>query len=410
MAASAANALASGFLSVETTPSGVEIWAARSGETRMQYLGDSPLDSRELKSGTYGLWLISGKDTVAIPGVVLSEGQHTQVTREMPANYGSLKVRTDPDSGEIWLDGVKLGNAPYYNNLMLPGVYSLKLVPREAQHRARSEKLTVKKGDTLDFDRPFSFRDKSFLEENLSARPWALQLEFGYRFGSVFGAFDSSGKRKNFPDTAFPGSSKRKQNDFPLTARLGLPFGLETHFQWPFESHDNKGAGAVFPRDLLLGLKYTFRPMGLGLDVSYSFGSDTSGGGFNHDRLILTAIGDYAKGSILLQANGGYAFHFSDADSSHLNPGDVLFLNGRLGYVVGPFLPYVGALADFTMDGDSSGTSIPGGHLVSLEPGLVCDISDFASLQLGVPFALFGNNEKEYWALHFSLALRVGLK
>jgi hypothetical protein len=402
----ATRVLASGYLTVETTPSGVEIWYARPGEARMQYLGDSPLEGRELRPGTYGLWLISGKDTLAVPGVSIAEGQHTRVSREMPADYGSLRVVTDPDSGEIRLDGVKLGNSPYSNSLVLPGNYRLQLVPRGAQHRSRSEKLAVRKGDTLDYRRPFSFRDKSFLEENLPVRPWALQLEWGWQFLSQSSSFDTSGKRKSLAD-----SLARSQSDFPATLRLGFPYGLELHAQLPFHAYDDKDPGAPAPRDFLMGLKYAYRPLGAGIDASYSFGTDAADGGFNHNRLILTAVGVHARGKILLLGNAGFAFHFTDRDSSGFNPGDVLFANARIGYAAGPFLPYLGAKADFILDGNlNDSTGIPGGRVIALEPGVVFDIADLASLQLAVPFAVLGKNAAAYWALQASLALRFGFK
>ncbi len=399
-----AGAWASGYLSLETNPSGVEVWYSTSGSNQMQYLGDSPLDSRELPAGTYNLWLINGKDTVNVPDVAVTDGEHTQVKHDMPANYGALKIHTDPDSGEIWLDGVKLGTSPYSNNLVLPGTYTLKLVPPSAMYRMREEKVNVHKGDSLNFERPFSFRDKSFLEENLSVRPFVVQVEEGYQYTSVFGTIDSSGKRHNFAD-----SSKEKQSDFPLTLRMGFPFGLEAHFQLPFHTYSPSGLPAApLPRDLAFGLKYTYRPLGIGLDASYSVGTSLANGGFNHNRLILTAIGDYAMNKILLQANGGYQFHFADNDSSDWVPGDVAFLNARVGYAADSFLPYLGVQGHFTLDGTQGDATVSGGYLVSLEPGLVFDDADLFSLQLGIPFAVLGQNDKEYWAIHFSAAVRFG--
>lgn len=400
------NGFASGFLTLETTPSGVEVWYSTANDTQKKYLGDSPLDSRELPAGTYDLWLIQGgKDTVNIPGVVISEGQHSHITHEMPANYGSLKVLTDPDSGEVWLDSVKLGNSPYSNNLVIPGSYTLRLVPREAQYRTQSEKLTVKKGDTLNYVRPFSFRDKSFMEENLSVRPWAVQLEAGYQYGSAFGIFDSLGKRHNSQK-----SDQRLQNDFPVTARIGFPYGLETHFQLPFHGYDNKSDTAPFPRDLNFGLKYTLRPYGIGLDADYSVGTSFSSGGFNHNRLAITLIGVHPINKVLILGNGGYVFHFSDKDSTQLDPGDELFLNARIGYAADAFLPYLGVLVHYGLDGTNRDSTVAGGNVISLEPGLIFDVDDLVSLQLGIPFAVMGKNTSEYWAIHLSLAVRFGFK
>jgi hypothetical protein len=111
----------------------------------------------------------------------------------------------------------------------------------------------------------------------------------------------------------------------------------------------------------------------------------------------------------LLTGNGGYEFHFVDKDSSQINPGDALFLNARVGYAAGAFLPYLGVLARFRLDGTADTLTLSGGQNISLEPGLVVDIADWTSLQLGIPFAVLGKRDFAYWALHLSLAVRLGL-
>ncbi len=400
--ANAATLLAAGFLTLETTPPGVEVWAIKSGTNKPEYMGDSPFLRRELPPGRYELLLIqNGKDTLRVPDVEIQDGQYAQISKEMPANYSSLSVQTEPDSGEVWLDGVKLGNSPYFNNLVLPGTYTLKLVPREAWHRRRIEKIQINKGDSLHLDRPFSFRDKSFLEENLSMRAGAFQLEGGYQFGSIYGRFDSTGKRIN------QSFAKRNQNDFPLTLRVGFPFGLETHFQLPFDSYrQDSTLKAPFSRDFSFGLKYTYRPLGVGADISYSVGSDTAKGGFNHDRLAVTLLGCFAKNQILLLGNGGYELHFTDKDNNHLTPGDELFVNAKVGYAAEGFMPYLGVLGRFRLNGTKDIESLPGGHVLGVEPGMVVDIADWTSFQFGIPFTLIGKNNPNYWALHLSIATR----
>src|SRR5262245_38903661 len=88
---------ASGFLSLETNPSGAEVWYAKSDEPEKKYLGDTPLQNRELPAGQYHLWLIlQNHDTLALPDVFIAEGQHTQITREIPTHYGFLEVNTEP--------------------------------------------------------------------------------------------------------------------------------------------------------------------------------------------------------------------------------------------------------------------------------------------------------------------------
>src|SRR6185503_2797951 len=106
----AKGALATGFLSLESSPTGAEVWYTGPEDPDRKYLGDTPLENRELPTGRYNFWLIlPSHDTLAVPDVYIAEGQVTQVNREIPTHYGSLEIVTDPDTSELWLDGVKIG-------------------------------------------------------------------------------------------------------------------------------------------------------------------------------------------------------------------------------------------------------------------------------------------------------------
>jgi hypothetical protein len=400
-------ASATGFLSVESSPGGAEVWYTGPDDPDRKYLGDTPLEKRELPTGRYNLWLIlSSHDTLEIPDVAVAEGQHTLVNREIPTHYGYLEVLTEPDSAAIWLDGVQAGTAPFENNLMLAGKRKLKVDPREAHFRNSGRSLEINRGDTLRLSVQSPYRNKSFLQENLSLTPWRIQFEFGLQQRTSTGYYDST-KRDPFSK-----SEKRGQTDFPLGVRLGLPQGLEAHLLLPFKNYDDKDTvldAAVFPSNLKLGLKYTFRPLNIGADISYALGSKEVGSSLSNDYLALTLLGMASKGNIVADAQAGFEFHFSDKDSSELDYGDQAMVHAQVGYLLDPFLPYLGVTGVFRLNGSQDGESLENsGFLVIPEPGFTVEIDDFIAFQAGVPFTVMGKRNLSYWGLHGSLSVSFG--
>lgn len=401
--AAASAVFASGYLTLETNPTGAEIWFAASGGMERRYLGDSPIQNREMVPGTYDFWIIvENRDTLTLPGITLVEGQHTQVSRELPLHYAFLQINTDPDSGDIRMDEVALGAAPYTNAMVHPNVYRLQLTPKSVRYRPRSENLRLQKGDSLVLTRPFSYRDKAFLRENVSILPGRIQVEAGMQYRNLFGVIDSAGKRKNFPN-----DQDKSQVDMPMTLRLGLPYGIEPHVLIPFKRYEKLGGAAPFPSDLAAGLKFTLRPFNAGLDLTYSFGQKSTQGGLNHDVLTLQALGMLDKEKLLFQANAGFEFHLPDRDSSQLSPGNQVFVHVQAGYVADMVQPYLAANLRFRLSGDNDGEDLNnGGYGIALEPGLTLEVQDWVGFQLGIPFTAIGSKDILFWGLHFSVATR----
>jgi hypothetical protein len=271
-------AQATGHLSVESSPNGAEVWYTGPDDPDRKYLGDTPLENRELPTGRYNLWLIlAGADTLAVPDIAVHEGQHTLVNREIPTHYGYLEMLTSPDSSDIWLDGVKVGTSPFENNLMLPGDRKLKVDPRESHFRNTAFKLPINKGDTIRLKIESAYRNKSFLHENLSLTPWRIGLEFGVQHRTSTGYYDTT-KRDPFSNR-----EKRTQLDFPVAARLGLPKGFEAHLALPFKSYDDKDTGAIFRSNMAAGIKYTHRTYNVGADLTWGVGFAEGEDAFPHD-------------------------------------------------------------------------------------------------------------------------------
>ncbi len=401
-------AKATGFLTLESSPTAAEVWYTGPDYPDKKYLGDTPLENRELPVGRYNFWLIlASHDTLAIPDVYIAEGQVTQMNREIPTHYGYLEVSTEPDSSEIWLDGVRIGPSPYVNNLVLPGVSQLKVMPRAAIFKNSSRNLPVGKGDSIRLAVSSPYRDKSFLQENLSLPEWRLQLETGAQFRSNTGSYDTSGSKNKFSSDSLP-----SQWDFPVEARFGLPQGFEAHLLLPFNTHTNpqvkKDTASVFPANMRAGVKYTYRPYNVGFDVTYGLGFDKSSAALDHDFLALTLMGMASKDKILGEAQAGYEFHFSSKADNKRDPGDIGFVHAQIGYLVDPFTPYLGVRGIFKMQDDYNGKpdpKIPSGYVLIPEPGLIVDVADLLSLQFGVPFTIVGKNAASYWGLHLSLSL-----
>ncbi|MEO6097954.1 MAG: hypothetical protein ABIW76_20745 [Fibrobacteria bacterium] len=411
MAATAA-VRATGFLTLESSPTGAEIWYIGPDDPDKKYLGDTPLESRELPVGRYNLWLIlASHDTLAVPDVYIAEGQVTQMNREIPTHYGYLEVATDPDSSEIWLDGVRIGPSPYANNLVLPGTSKLKAIPRESHFKNSSRNLNVGKGDSINITVRAPYRDKNFGHESLSLPEWRFQVESGLEFRSWTGTYLNQGKKESLPTDS---ADLPSQWDFPVSVRLGLPQDFEVHLQLPFKSSRNPQARrdtiAVFKSNMTAGVKYTYRPLNLGLDVSYGFGFKNSSPALDHDFLALTLMAAGSKGKIYGQAQAGFEFHFSSKVNNKLNPGDVGFAHVQAGYLVDPFTPYLGATAQYRLDGALAGKSNKDvGYILIPEPGFVVDMADIISFQFGVPFTLIGKNFQSSWGLHFSLSLGLAI-
>lgn len=397
---------ATGFLSVESSPNGAEVWYTGPDDPDRKYLGDTPLENRELPTGRYNLWLIlPSHDTLAIPEVSVAEGQHTLINREIPTHYGFLEVFTSPDSAAIWLDGVHVGSAPFENNLMLPGDRKLKIDPRESLYRNTALKQPINKGDTIRLSVTSPYRNKSFLQENLSLAPWRLQLEAGVQRSFRTGLYDNKGKKDKFPD-----SLRRAQNDFPIGARLGLPKGFEVHLLLPFKSFDDKDSVAVFRSNMKGGIKYTYRPYNVGADITYGLGFEEGSDALPNDFLAITLLAMAAKGDIVGDVQAGYEFHFAHKANKELDTGDVARVRVQAGYLIDPWLPYIAVNGVLRLAGDNDGTAMKDdGHLVMPEVGLVFDLDDFFSFQLGIPFTVLGRNAYSQWGMHGSLSFRFDI-
>lgn len=401
---------ATGFISLESSPTGAEVWYTGPDDPDKKYLGDTPLESRELTTGRYNIWLIlPSHDTLAITDVVIAEGQVTQLNREIPTHYGFLEVNTQPDSSEIWLDGVRIGPSPYVNNLVLPGISKLKVVPRESHFKNSTRTLSLGKGDSTHLNITSPYRDKSFGYENLSLPPLRFQLETGLAYRSITAVYDSTGKRTKYATDSIP-----SQWDYPLGIRLGLPHDFEIHLQLPFKSHTD--SLAPLRSNMKGGIKYTYRPYNVGLDITYGLGFKNSAEALNHDFLALTLLAMASKGKIVGQAQGGFEFHFAEKGNNKLNPGDMGWVHAQVGYLVDPFMPYLGLTGNFRLNSDFDGkTNEDGGYVVIPEPGLIVDIADLVSLQFGVPFTIIGKTnsgktkEPSYWGLQLSLSLGFGI-
>ncbi len=403
---------ATGFLTLESSPSGAEVWYSGSEEVEKKYLGDTPLDNREMAVGKYQIWLIlSSHDTLAIPDVFIAEGQVTQLNREIPTHYGYLEVNSDPDSSEIWLDGVRIGPSPYVNNLVLPAAYKLKVMPRESHLKNSARSLNMARGDSVRLSVQAPYRDKSFLQENLSIPAWRFQFEAGGEYRTSTGFYDNSAEKKKFSTQK---ADLPTQWDFPVTVRLGLPQDFETHLQLPFRSsrnpQDSIDSLDIFPSNMRMGVKYTYRPLNIGFDLTYGLGFKHSRSAYDHDYLGLTAIGAGSKGKIYGEAQVGYEFHFASKARNEFDPGDIGLLHAQVGYLLDPITPYLAASAMYHFDDDSSGVSQKNlGYWLVPEPGLIVDVADAFSLQFGVPFTIMGKNARSFWGIHMSLTLALSI-
>ena len=142
-----------------------------------------------------------------------------------------------------------------------------------------------------------------------------------------------------------------------------------------------------------MGVKYTYRPLNVGFDITYGLGFENSKPALDHDFLALTLLAAASKGKIYGQAQAGIEFHFSSKADNKFDPGDVGMAHVQVGYLLDPFTPYLGASAWYRLDDKTAGKADKTvGYLLVPEPGFVVDVADLASIQFGVPFTIVGKN------------------
>ncbi|MFC1586117.1 transporter [Fibrobacterota bacterium] len=423
-----------GRLTVTTEPSGAKVYYSAPGEEKLDFLGETPINYVEFPEGIYQFLItLPDYDSIKIEELAIFPGGHKKVFREFTSSYAFLQVNSKPDSSILFLDDVKIGQCPYTNTLVLPGVYLLTIAPRDSLYKPSKKKIQLGKQDSLNIKKQHLFRSKTFLPEHLSIPPWRIQFEAGFQRLAHSGEYDAeTGADPRFAATGggggqvttdslsfksrnFPSDSVKTSILTPLVLRLGLPNDIEFHLHLPFSSFSPSvdSTGEFGPGDLILGAKYTLRKHKVGFNASYKFnnGSLVKDRGSGYKSLRLSAMGMLLKKKFQLYGNAGYEFRFTLKGESDLNKGDDIFAYLQAGYLMHPWTPYLALRGDYFFADMWKGNESfeNGGHLLAPEVGVTVDATESFGLQAGIPFTVLGKNSLKHWGVHLSLAYSIGV-
>jgi len=127
---------------ITSSPSKAQVWL--DGESA----GETPLVISKKLSGTYHVRLQSPDYLPSEGELVIEDGKETKYNRQLAANWGQLRVTSDPPGATVYLDdiAVKDKTTPCTLDRVKPGVHIIKFAL--AGHGERTEKTTVERGQT----------------------------------------------------------------------------------------------------------------------------------------------------------------------------------------------------------------------------------------------------------------------
>ena len=128
-----------GTLNVTSAPLGAEVWIE--GEQ----VGVTPWNDAQRRSGAYALRVVRPLYLVFEQSVTVRDGETTAVVAALSANFGRLRVETDPPGASIRLDGAATPHkTPYVFEQVQVGAHTLEF--ERAGHGRVATRATVERG------------------------------------------------------------------------------------------------------------------------------------------------------------------------------------------------------------------------------------------------------------------------
>lgn len=322
----------------------------------------------------------------------------------------SLQIITDPDSALVMLDGTsspELQKTPYTNDKMLPGTHAILLRSPNDAHAPILRTISLEAGQDAMLSETFEYRTKAFHAEHLSVAPWKLEVASGFEYLRYTGYQSSSSPTSPALSSSYPSDSIPTSLRIPTTIRLGLPWGLETHFLFPFATRteaDGSSQGLGIS-DATMGIKWTCQSINSAVDLTWIAGNTSASRlGSDSKGLQLSVITNQNWNQFDILGQLGYRKNFSNMDSGAI--GDAFVARMRVGYILHDrFLPFLEADADGQL-ANTYGTAAPksSSYVITFEPGLVWQASPDLSAELGVPLGLIAHNAETRWGINMSLS------
>ncbi|MGL1933393.1 MAG: formylglycine-generating enzyme family protein [Fibrobacterales bacterium] len=329
--------------------------------------------------------------------------------------FGTLEVTTTPDSATVILNDITEQEVtPYINDKMVLGTHNITLKPVKPIFKSAKYKVNIDLDETEKIEHDFLYRNKSFLNENLSVAPGYLQFELGYAYQHRTGIYNGKlGEAKG--DTTYSNDALGKQYMMPIILRVGLPMNIEFHAHLPYATIGKDSAENAFSRmDITTGFKYTHRPINSAINVDFKFAN----GDQNEDEHTTNAY-SVAADLITLQSfygaeflgQVGYEYNFPDLDDNNKQLGGVATAHLQAGYLLGPVLPFLGLDGFYSLANQDSAGSVKDSESfrAALEIGAIFDATNNFTIQAGVPFAVMGEQSEIFFGFNLSAALSFDL-
>jgi hypothetical protein len=169
--------LADGFLTVRTDPDGIEVWLDDN------FVGDSPVIDKKLKSGRYSLKLVDPvQHSSTVEEIFVQDNENTVIEKTIKTKFGSLKVTSVPEGATVSI-ATELGSTPVSNDFMNPGKYRVEIRHPDKKFKPVVEDILIPRGETVSLSKTLE-QEKSWDNKDT----WRILLGLGTAGGYIFGA------------------------------------------------------------------------------------------------------------------------------------------------------------------------------------------------------------------------------
>jgi len=133
-----------GSLEVTSKPEGMQVYLDG------KFVGSTPYSNKQMPSGQYELRVTAELVNDETRTVSISDGQPSREDFSMSLKYGTITIKSTPDTAKVYLDQKPVGNTPYSNTRLLPGQHTIKL-QKELYHDFE-ETVNILAGKSADLD------------------------------------------------------------------------------------------------------------------------------------------------------------------------------------------------------------------------------------------------------------------
>lgn len=199
-----AGAFADGFLTVRTDPDGIEVWLDDN------FVGDSPIIDKKLKSGRYSLKLVDPvQHSSTVEEIFVQDNENTVIEKTIKSKFGSLKVTSVPEGAQVSI-ATELGPTPVSNDFMNPGKYRLEIRHPDKKFKPVVEEILIPRGETVSLSKTLE-QEKNWDNKDTWRILLGLGTAGGYVLGIVqYGHYKKLEQQANLSPLRFPDAKKDK--------------------------------------------------------------------------------------------------------------------------------------------------------------------------------------------------------